>query len=107
MMDEKRTNDRVPTNVKLKVKEYIRGKTRTYRTRDVSSSGVFLKTRRPSAVGETLLLHYPVPGSRDYVRIEGEVVRVVDRDAVRANAKLDRGMGIQFVRAIDPQAALR
>ncbi|MFH1810971.1 MAG: PilZ domain-containing protein [Pseudomonadota bacterium] len=106
-MTEQRNNERVPSNLKLKVKEYIKGKMLSYRTHDVSSSGVFLRTRSPRLVGETLLLHYPVPGSRDVVRVEGEVVRVVDKHAVRANPKLERGMGIAFVRAIDPQPAVR
>ncbi len=106
-MSDQRRAERVPTNVKLKVKEYIHGRTRGYRSQDVSSTGVFLRTRRPSTVGETLLLHYPVPGSKQSVRIEAEVVRVVDKQATRANPKLERGMGIAFLRAIDPLGTLR
>jgi len=106
-MDERRKHDRVGRQVKLKLKEWIWGRTRSYRTEDVSSTGVFLRTRRHHGVGETVLLHYPLPGSKDVVRIEGEVVRIVDRDAVRANPKLKRGIGVNFLRAIDPASALR
>lgn len=106
-MDERRRHDRVNRDVRLRLKEWIWGKTRSYRTRDVSSTGVFLQTRRRHSVGETVLLHYPLPGSREVVRIEGEVVRVVDRDAVRSNPKLKRGIGVTFLRAIDRPAALR
>jgi len=106
-MHERRQHDRVRRAVTLRVKEWIRGRTRQYRTLDVSSSGVFLKTRRPHVVGETVLLHYPMPGSRSVVRIEGEVVRIVDREAVRNNRNLHRGIGVSFLRAIDPQGTVR
>jgi len=97
----------VNRDVKLKLKEWIWGRTRSYRTSDVSSTGVFIRTRHRHAIGETVLLHYPMPGSRDLVRIEAEVVRIVDRKAVRANPKLERGIGVHFLRAIDPQGSLR
>lgn len=105
-MTERRKNNRVNRNIKLKVKEYIHGKTRKYHTADISSSGLFIKTRKPLHIGETVLLHYPLPGSREEVRVEGEVVRIVDKNAVRSNPRLERGFGISFLRAIDPQGAL-
>lgn len=97
-MAERRISNRVSRSVRIKIKEYIRGRTRTYRMKNVSSSGLFIKTRRHHTVGETLLVHYPIPGSRDTVRLEAEVARVVD-----GRATVDRGVGIRFLRAIDRQ----
>lgn len=98
-MAEQRQRERVGSRVKILVKEYIHGRTRSYRAHDLSSSGVFLKTRYPKRVGETLLLHYPVPGSKNSIRLEGEVVRVVG--SAGKNSGSPAGMAVSFLRVIN------
>ena len=100
-MTEHRQRARVSSKAKFSVKDYIQGKTRSYSVADLSSTGVFLKTRRPRKVGETLLLRYPIPGSKRSQRIEAEVVRVVDRQSARRHKGLQAGMGLSFLRAFE------
>lgn len=100
-MTEQRQRERVLSRAKVSVKDYIQGKTRSYDIVDLSSTGVFLKTRRPRTVGETVLLHYPMPGSKRSQRIEAEVVRVVDTHSARKHKGVQAGMGLNFLRAFE------
>lgn len=100
-MTEQRQRERVLSRAKISVKDYIQGKTRSYNIVDLSSSGVFLKTRHPRTVGETVLLQYPLPGSKRSQRIEAEVVRTVNPQSARKNKGMQAGMGLNFLRAFE------
>ena len=53
--------------------------------KDISSSGVFIQTHTPFAVGQELSLTFPLPKQKKHIKIDGEIVRINDE-----------GIGVKF-----------
>ena len=60
---------------------------RAYREfiKDISGSGVYIKTSRPFSVGQDVVLTFPFPNSQKHVKITARIARVNDA-----------GIGVQF-----------
>jgi type IV pilus assembly protein PilZ len=67
-------------------------------TRDISSSGMFIKTRSPLEVGTRFVLNVAMPASEVPIEVSAEVVRIVQSG--------DAGMGVRFIYSGDAQKAL-
>ena len=58
---------------------------------DLSISGLYIETREPFKIGESIALTFTMPGSANHFKMTGEIVRT-DRNGigVRFNTKLSR-----------------
>jgi uncharacterized protein (TIGR02266 family) len=87
--NEQRGDPRIPCLIAV---DYSTPK-RAYRDfiHDLSKSGLFIETREPLKVGESISLTFTMPGSTNHFKISGEIVRA-DRNGIgiRFNTKLSR-----------------
>jgi uncharacterized protein (TIGR02266 family) len=87
--NEQRGDPRIPCLIAV---DYSTPK-RAYRDfiHDLSKSGLFIETREPLKIGESIALTFTMPGSADHFKMTGEIVRA-DRNGigVRFNTKLSR-----------------
>lgn len=69
--------------------------------RNVSAAGVFVLTEEPLALGEAVSLAFPVPDSREMIRVSGVVTRLTEEGAgIRFESQLDaliRHRGVKVV----------
>lgn len=70
---------------------------------DVSTTGLFLRTATPAAVGETVFVALRLPGGVSWIDATGRVARIV-RGGRRGD--LARGIGIEFDRLATLDKAL-
>ncbi len=87
--NEQRGDPRIPCLIAV---DYSTQK-RAYRDfiHDLSISGLFIETREPFKIGESISLTFTMPGSANHFKITGEIART-DRNGigVRFNTKLSR-----------------
>src|SRR5689334_2175037 len=67
-------------------------------TRDISSSGMFIKTRAPLEVGKRFVVNVDLPGYEVPLEVSAEVVRIV--------VSGEAGMGVRFIYSGEAQQAL-
>ncbi len=92
-MTEKRTNRRVPLDVYLN--KFIQGVPFMARAKDISREGIYLTRLIEPAKGESRVgVQFQLPGTREVIYAEGEVVRDGERNAARGN-------GIRFTLITD------
>lgn len=104
-MDEHRRSDRQSTTLRVELTEHLDGRTYPVEARDLSPTGVFLVTKRPSRYhrGQAVTLRIHAREGVEPLVVAGEVVRLVEKpDAKRHGGKT--GIGVEFVTRQDPQA---
>ena len=70
--------------------------------RDISATGIFVRTDTPEPQGTLLNLRFTPTGSEDILELEGEVIWINPYRPSDAN-NLNPGMGIRFVGLADHQ----
>jgi len=63
-------------DARVRIQDYIHGRTVNGRATDINPMGMFLETKRPFHEGETLSLTFPSPNSTNEFKVTGEVVRI-------------------------------
>ncbi len=58
---------------------------------DLSRGGVFIETREPLEIGETMALTFTMPGSQNHFKMRGKIVRMGEG-----------GLGVQFNTKLSP-----
>ena len=76
----------------------LEGKRRRLRSRNLSESGVLLRTKNPLPVGAVVPLDLDLPGERTHLRLTAEVMRHALPEQERIH-----GMGLRFVDLRDAQ----
>jgi len=92
-MDERRSNQRVPS--KFEINYVHEGDYLISYSKDLSVDGMFISTKKPSAVGEETTLTFSV-GDIDQVTVDAKVVWVNESDSEER-----AGMGVQFINPPD------
>lgn len=97
-MEEHRRTERRSALLRVEMTEHLDGRTWPVEARDVSPSGVFVATKRPTRFhrGEAVTLHIHLAGRADPLVVAGEVVRLVEKADARAHGGLT-GVGVEFV----------
>ncbi|HEY3452837.1 MAG TPA: PilZ domain-containing protein [Myxococcales bacterium] len=84
MTTEKRINRRVPLNVYLN--KFINGVPFMARAKDISPDGIYLaQLLEPSADEARVGVQFQLPGSKEVIYAEGEIVRDARRGKVPGN----------------------
>ncbi len=91
--EEKRSDERVITEIKLKFKS-ANGFVQKY-TEDISKGGVFIKTDKPLPFDTKVKVLLELPDSGQ-IELDGRVVYILRKDEAKAMMR-SPGMGIQFV----------
>lgn len=83
-MPEKRITRRAPLDVYLN--KFIKGVPFMARARDISPEGLYLtQLIEPQAGEERVAVQFQLPGTREIIYAEGEVVREAERGRARGN----------------------
>jgi uncharacterized protein (TIGR02266 family) len=93
-----RMEGRIP--VSLRVEFRARSKDHAAYTRDLSPHGTFIKSPQPLAVGTRLKLKIHLPGGKNSLALDAEVMRVV---RPTAGSHLLPGLGVRFL-DVSPEA---
>ncbi len=91
--EEKRSDERVLTEIKLKVKS-TDGFVQKY-AEDISKGGIFIKTDKPLPFDAKVKILLELPDSEE-IELDGRVVYILSEEEAKAMMR-SPGMGIQFV----------
>jgi len=92
-MTEKRTNRRVPLDVYLN--KFIKGVPFMARAKDISPTGIYLtQLLEPDAGDARIGVQFQLPGTKEVIYAEGEIVRDAERG-------INHGNGIRFTLITD------
>jgi Tfp pilus assembly protein PilZ len=67
----------------------IQGHTYSDFIQNIGADGVYIETRQPLSIGDSIALSFPLPGYQSYITVTGIIVRVTPD-----------GIGVKFNKAI-------
>lgn len=86
---------RVPLRIGVEVQRADRKKTYECEAENVSSQGMFLRTRKRFRPGETIIINFTLPDGTGPLQTDATVVYLIDRKAAKEHER-ERGIGLKF-----------